>query len=157
MANASDSKRAARLPEARVCAIVGVSQQRRQTWAREKVLRSAPRGGLCVSDAVELCGLKAFADATSPQIAKALWPQVGSQFASILPRGQLDLVFDEQFFSVAIARTGDELRALVAHGRLVRVIALGETAREIVRAFRRVAAVQSSPPGQRRPRDVRAS
>lgn len=128
------------LPEARVCEICGVTQQYRRTLVMRNLLRKAPKGGCTLRDALELITVRVMSDAMGALDTTAAVMQLDAAFADSLPAGRFDLIYDVQQKLLSVARDEATLRELVAHGRPVRVFALGEQFAQTGDAFRRTAA-----------------
>lgn len=130
-----------RLTEAQVCEITGTSQQRRQGWAKRRWLRKAPQGGCGLLDALELAQLKALIDVLGPTDGPVAWLQVRADLEQPFPAEQLDIVFDVQFKRAVVSRADTDLRAVIAHGRPIRLVALADLRDQTAGAFRRLAEI----------------
>lgn len=137
MPSRSDSTR--RLTEAQVCEISGTSQQRRQQWVKRSWLRKATSAGCGLRDALELVQLKTLIEVLGPADGAIAWLQVREGLEQPFPADPLDVVFDSQTKEAAIVTGGTDLRAMIAHGRPIRVVALAAVRGQTAEAFRRVA------------------
>lgn len=126
-----------RLSEAKLCEIVGVSQQYRQSLCRRELIQPAGRGGCARTDAIELAAIERLTHHLSPNEVGVAWGQLRGQLRKTLPGGQLDVVFDRALGTATIARTDADLRAAVISGRAVLVVELGPRLQEVLDAFNR--------------------
>lgn len=133
----SDTTR--RLTEAQVCEIAGTSQQRRQHWVKRGWLQKAASEGCGLVDALELVQLKALIDVLGPTDGPVAWLQVRADLEQPFPVDPLDVIFDAQFKHAAVASAESDLRAMIAHGRPIRVVALAGVRAQTAEAFRRLA------------------
>jgi hypothetical protein len=138
----TDSTR--RLSEAKLCEIVGVSQQYRQSLGRRKLLERAGRDGCTRTDAIELAAIERLSHHLSPNEVVVAWRQLGQQLREALPGGRLDIVFDRALGTATIVRSDAELRAAVITGRAVSVVELGPRLQEVVDAFNRWASATAA-------------
>jgi hypothetical protein len=142
------------LSEAKVCEIVGVSQQYRQSLVRRKFVAEANPAGCGRTDAIELATIKRLADHLTPNEVTVAWTQLRDAFRDTMPGRQLDVVFDRELGTASIVRTDDDLRTAVIIGHTVVVVELGPRLQEIVDAFNRWSAV-AAPARERGPRSNR--
>jgi hypothetical protein len=126
-----------RLSASKICEIVGVSLQQRQALIRRKLLAREPRRGCSIVDALQLAAISSLADRLSPSAVAVVSPFVRESLGAAVPGRRFDVVFHMQLGEVVVARDNESLRAAVAHGRPVQVIALGERLQEVGDAFRR--------------------
>jgi hypothetical protein len=127
-----------------VCEIAGTSQQRRQGWVKRQWLRKATRDGCGLRDALELAQLKALIDVLGPTDGPVAWLQVRTDLDEPFSTGPLDVVFDVQFKRAVVARADTDLRAVIAHGRPIRVVALASMRAHTADAFHRLAEISAS-------------
>jgi hypothetical protein len=147
----ADSTR--RLSEAKLCEIVGVSQQYRQSLGRRKLVDRAGRSGCTRTDAIELAALERLTHHLSPNEVVVAWRQLREQLRETLPGGRLDVVFDRALGAATTVRSHAELRAAVVCGRAVIVVELSPRLQEVLDAFNRwtaAAAPPAEPPTRRR-------
>ena len=133
-----------RIFEAKLCEIVGVSQQYRQSLGRRQLVRRASRGGCTRTDVIELAAIERLAHHLSPNEVSVAWAQLREQLRGTLPGGQLDVVFDRALGTATIARTDAELRAAVISGRAMLVVELGLRLQEVLDAFNRWASIPTA-------------
>lgn len=146
-----------RLSEAKICEIVGVSQQQRQQLVARDLLRAAPAEGCSLRDALELAACVLLSEVLELRAARLAWKQLQPELATAVPGKRLDAVFDARLGSLSLARSDAELAALVRTGRPVHVVELGLRLQHVGDAFRRWAEVAAHRPRQRRKgRDARA-
>lgn len=156
MAKGTDER--GKLSELKLCELVGVTQQHRQSLVRRGMLEMAPPVGCSQTDAIELATLNALARHLSPSELAVAWSELRPQLRAVVPKGRLDVVFDRELGSTEIVRDDQTLRRAVISGRSMRVVELGPRLQEVLDAFRRWSAVPKSAPrrtGTRR-RDSRA-
>jgi hypothetical protein len=139
----ADSTR--RLSEAKLCEIVGVSQQYRQSLARRKLVDRAGRSGCTRTDAIELAALERLSHHLSPNEVVVAWRQLRQQLRETLPGGQLDVVFDRALGTATTVRSDAELRAAVVSGRAVIAVELSPRLQEVLDAFNRWTAAAAPP------------
>jgi hypothetical protein len=139
-----------KLSELKVCEIVGISQQQRQSRVRRGLLDPAPSDGCGQTDVVEMATLEHLGRHLSPSELAVAWNELRPQLSSILPKGRLDVVFDRELGSAQIVRDDQALRAAVISGRPVLVIELGPRLLEVLDAFRRWTAVPATTPPKRK-------
>jgi hypothetical protein len=146
-----------RLSEAKICEIVGVSQQQRQQLVARGLLRAAPASGCSLRDTLELAACVLLSEVLELRAARLAWTQLQPALAAAIPGTRLDAVFDLRLGSLGLARSDAELATLVRTGQPVHVIELGPRLQEVGDAFRRWAQVAAHRPRQRRKaRDSRA-
>lgn len=133
-----------RLSELKVCEIVGISQQKRQSLVKRELLNAVDRRGCSVMDAVELAAIERLSHHLSPSDIAASWVGLQTQIRSLVPRGRIDVVFDRQLGQARIVRDDEALRGAVAIGRPVQVIELGPRLEEVAEAFQRWAGAEES-------------
>jgi hypothetical protein len=130
-----------RLTEAKLCEIVGVSQQYRQSLVRRQLLREPDQAGCGRADAIELGAIERLAHHLTPNEVAVAWSQLREAFRGRLPGRQLDVVFDRELGTATVVRSDQDLRAAVIGGHAVVVVELGSRLQEIVDAFNRWSAV----------------
>lgn len=150
MAKRTDA--ASRLSELKLCELVGVSQQQRQSLVRRNMLDAGRREGCTATDAVELATIERLAHHLSPSELAVAWKQLRPLIRELLPRGRLDVVFDRELGCAKMVRDDAELREAVLGGRPVRVIELGPRLQEVLDGFRRwaEASAPAATPARRR-------
>jgi hypothetical protein len=126
-----------RLSELKLCELVGVSQQYRQSLVKRDMLAPAGRSGCAATDAVELATVELLGRHLRPGEVAVAWNDLRFQMRGIVPKGRLDVVFDCQLGSALVVRDDTALRQAVVTGRPVRVIELGPRLQEVLDAFRR--------------------
>jgi hypothetical protein len=147
-----------RLAEARICEIVGTSQQQRRQLVSRDLLRAAPAAGCTLRDAFELAALVELQDQLETRAARVAWSQLRAQLAELVPGTRLEVVFDLRLGSIRLARSDTELAQAVRVRRPIQVIELGTRLQEVGDAFRRWADVAPFRPPQRgRRRDQRSA
>lgn len=104
-------------------------------------LRKATRDGCGLRDALELVQLKALIDLLGPTDGPVAWLQVRADLEQPFPPDPLDVVFDAQLKRAVVARADSDLRAMIAHGRPIRVVALASVREQTAEAFRRLTAI----------------
>jgi len=147
-----------RLAEAKVCEIVGTSQQQRRQLVGRDLLRAAPAGGCTLRDALELAALVELQSHLEARAARVAWGQLKPQLAELVPGARLDIVFDIRLGRIQLARSDAELAKAVRARSPVQVVELGPRLQEVGDAFRRWAEVAPFRPLQRgRHRDQRSA
>jgi hypothetical protein len=143
----------AHLSEAQICELVGTSQQRRQAWVSRKLLRKTRKSGCGLRDALELAQLLRLIEVLGPTDAVVAWGQVREQCASPFPTATLDVIFDLELKTAAVLTDSAGVRAVIEHGRPVRLVTLAPRRAEITVAFRRVvdSRREAEPPKRRKP------
>ena len=126
-----------KLSELKLCELVGVTQQYRQSLVRRGLLDAARAAGCGQTDAIELAALNALARHLSPSELAVAWTELRSQLRDVVPKGRLDVVFDHELGSAQIVRDDGALRTAVINGRPVRAVELGPRLQEVLDAFRR--------------------
>jgi hypothetical protein len=139
-----------RLSESKICEIVGVSQQQRQSLVKRGLLQAAPQGGCRLVDALELASVSVLSSKLSASAAALAWKQLQPELRRGIAGPRLELVVDLELGSAAVARTDAELATAVLSGRPVKVIELGSRLQEIGDAYRRWIEVSPHAPRQRR-------
>jgi hypothetical protein len=140
-----------RVPESRVCEIVGIKQQRRRALVKKGLLDPTGKGGSTIQETMELATLVRLLQALSPTEAGVAWNSLRPMLRETIPGTRFDVVYDKQLGSIQVVRGDEELRQAVIHGRPVQVIELGSRLVEVADAFRRWADGQSPRPrGQRK-------
>jgi hypothetical protein len=142
-----------RLAEAKLCEIVGVSQQYRQSLRRRGLVDRGSRAGCTRADAIELAAIEHLGRHLTPAEVSVAWSQVRQQLRQAIPGGQLDVVFDRALGVATVVRTDSELRAAVTTGRTMIVVGLAARLQEVTAAFSRWASAAS---GSAEPRSGRA-
>ncbi len=143
------------LSEAKLCEIVGVSQQYRQSLCLRKLVDRAGKNGCTRTDALELAAIQRLSQYLSPNEVGVAWRQLRDELREALPGGQLDVVFDRPLGTATIVRTDGQLRAAVISGRPMLVIELGPRLREVLDAFSRWASAGGATTTPRAQRDRR--
>ena len=146
MASRTDSTRL--LSEAKICEIVGVSQQYRQSLIKRKLIAAASHRGCSRTDAVELAAIEHLSHRLTPAEVTVAWRQLGSQLRDTVPRGRIDVVFDRSLGTATLVRSDAELRAAVTSGRAVNVLELGPRLEEVLEAFTRWVDATTTSAGQ---------
>lgn len=142
-----------RVSELKLCELVGVSQQHRQSLVRRNMLDRPAKAGCTATDAVELATIERLARHLTPSELAVAWKELRPQIRDIVPKGRLDVVFDRELGSTEVVRDDGSLRAAVISGRTVRVIELGPRLQEVLDGFRRWADLAApTARGQRRAR-----
>jgi hypothetical protein len=134
---ASSTDSTGRISEAKLCEIVGVSQQYRQSLARRKLLERKSRDGCTRTDAIELAAIHRLSHHLSPNEVAVAWRQLRELLRETLPGRRLDVVFDRALGTTTVVRSDAELRAAVISGRAVNVVELGPRLQEVIDAFNR--------------------
>lgn len=129
-----------RLTEAQVCELVGTSQQRRQTWVARQLLRTAPKTGCGLRDALSLAQLVRLLEVLGPTDGVAAWQQSRDQLEQPLAAAVLDVVFDLQLKEAIVVSDSRRVGELVVHGRPVRLVRLGPRRAEVAAGFHRLCA-----------------
>lgn len=143
----TDSTR--RLSEAKLCEIVGVSQQYRQSLGRRKLLERTRRDGCTRTDAIELAAIERLSHHLSPHEVAVAWRQLRQLLREALPGRRLDVVFDRALGTATVVRSDAELRAAVMSGRAINVVELGPRLQEVIDAFNRWASATAATEGAR--------
>jgi hypothetical protein len=146
MASRTDSTRI--LSEAKICEIVGVSQQYRQSLVKRKLIEPTARRRCSRTDAIELAAIERLSQHLTPTEVTVAWRQLGPQVRDTVPRGQIDVVFDRALGIATLVRSDAGLRAAVTSGRSVNVLELGRRLEEVLDAFTRWAEATATPAGQ---------
>lgn len=146
-----------RLAEAKVCEIVGTSQQQRRQLVSRDLVRAVPAAGCTLRDALELAALVALQDQLDTRAARVAWSQLKPHLAELLPGARLDVVFDLRLGSIRLARSDAELAEAVRTRSPVHVIELGPRLQQVGDAFRLWAEVAPFHPPQRRKRRAQRS
>jgi hypothetical protein len=154
IAKRTDSTR--RLAEAKICEIVGVSQQYRQSLVRRNLVREADQAGCGRADAIELAAIERLGHYLTPNEVAVAWSQLREAFRDTVPGRQLDVVFDRELGTSSIVRRDEDLRIAVVTGHSVVVVELGARLQEIVDAFNRWSAVAAPARASGTRRDRRA-
>ena len=139
-----------------MCEIVGVTQQRRQALVGRGLLGKTPATGASIHDAIELASLVALSDRLEPSAVAVAWEQLRPTLREVIG-SRVDVIFDVQLGTITVAQSADQLRELVAHGRPVRVIALGERLQAVRDGFRRWAAAAPFRPRRSSAKSARRS
>ena len=134
---------ALRLSELKLCELVGVSQQHRQSLVKRKMLTAAGNVGCTATDAVELATLERLSHHLSPSELAVAWKELRPRMREIVPKGRVDIVFDRELGSAEIARDDAAVRQAAISGRPVQVVELGARLQEVLDAFRRWALAPS--------------
>jgi hypothetical protein len=140
-----------RVSELKLCELVGVSQQYRQSLVQRGLLARAGRSGCTATDAVELATIERLGHHLRPGEVAVAWKDLRPQMRTIVPKGRLDVVFDSQLGSAAIVRDDATLRQAVVSGRPVLVVELGPRLQEVLDAFRRWSDAPRPPAARMRP------
>jgi hypothetical protein len=90
-----------RVSELKLCELVGVSQQYRQSLVKRGLLARAGRSGCTATDAVELATIERLGHHLRPGEVAVAWKDLRPQMRTIVPKGRLDVVFDSQLGSAA--------------------------------------------------------
>src|SRR4051794_14752907 len=114
-----------RLAEAKVCEIVGTSQQQRRQLVGRDLLRAAPARGCTLRDAIELAALLELQDHLETRAARVAWSQLRPQLAELVPGARLDVVFELRLGRIRLARSDADLAENVKVHDPVQVIELG--------------------------------
>jgi hypothetical protein len=138
-----------RVSESKLCDLVGVSQQYRQSLVRRKLVQRAQRAGCTRGDAVELATIELLSRRLAPKELAVAWSELHPQLKAVFPKGRLDVVFDRELGTMVLARSDTELRAAVVSGRAVNVIEVGPRLQEVLDAFDRWASAGVGPPAAR--------
>jgi hypothetical protein len=144
MTKGSDER--GKLSELKLCELVGVTQQHRQSLVRRGMLDAAPAAGCSQTDAIELATLASLGRHLSPSELAVAWSELRLQLRDVVPKGRLDVVFDRELGSTQIVRDDQALRTAVISGRPMRIVELGPRLQEVLDAFRRWAAIPTSAP-----------
>jgi hypothetical protein len=130
------------LTEAQICELCGTSQQRRQSLVKRGLLRKVATPGCVVHDALELAQLLLLIGTLGPTDAALAWRQVRGELQAQSTGDELNVLFDTELKQASVLEGSKGLRALMDHGRPVRLVALAARRSEIAVAFRRVAEAQ---------------
>lgn len=133
-----------RLSEAKLCEVVGVSQQYRQSLSRRNLLERTGRVGCTRTDAIELAAIERLSHHLSPNEVVVAWRQLRQLLRETLPGRRLDVVFDRALGTTTVVRSDAEVRAAVISGRAVNVVELGPRLQEVIDAFNRWASATAA-------------
>jgi hypothetical protein len=157
MAKGTDER--GKLSELKLCELVGVTQQYRQSLVRRGMLDAAPATGCTQTDAIELATFGCLGRHLSPSELAVAWSELRPKLRGVVAKGRLDVVFDRELGSTEIVRDDQALRDAVISGRPMLVVEIGPRLQEVLDGFRRWAAVPTTTPKRTstRRRDSRAS
>ena len=125
---------------AALCDLAGVSRQVRAKWI-EKHLLSGPRSGRCGDAALyELTALAYLVSVLGFEEALVAWAQREPEWLAPPRKRRCDVVYDLEQKLAVTTGTDVEVAQAVRHGRLVRVVALGDRQQAIEAAATRLRA-----------------
>jgi hypothetical protein len=104
-----------------------------------------PQTGARMQDVIELAGFVGISDALRRDDVPIAWEQIHGGLVARVPGTTLDVVFDQQLRVAALFTDNEDVLVAVRCGRPVLVIPLGETIRQAMDAFRRLASVPDPP------------
>lgn len=136
VAGRSDATRI--LEETLLCEIADLKRSRRQVWARDQLLRKAPRGGKYGElDAIEAAVLARLVRVLGYEDAVVAWRSVRDAVAAP-SHERLELLFDLTTKAAVLTSADSEIAAFARQGHPVRLVVLDEVIGDVRSAFARI-------------------
>jgi hypothetical protein len=127
------------LEETVLCEIADIKRSRRQTWARDDLLRKASAGGKYGErDAIETAALAQLVRILGYEDAVIAWRSVKPRVATIRAGTQVDVVYDLIAKEAVIATEDAQVADFARRENAMRLVRLGEVIADVRAAFRRV-------------------
>lgn len=125
------------MSESVLCRLADVRRQTRQSWSRQRLLRSRKGNTYTELDLLETVACKALITALGPSDGRDAWRQLRESYQLRLLVDRLDVVWSEADHEAALVTTDRGLVRVARDRGLIRVVSLSSEMRRVRGAFAR--------------------